>query len=102
MRSFLAAATLAFGRLRCFHQQVAEHPRAGFTNPQKAFALSRGTFHRIEARISSYLSLVAKATDRLQRVHNAKGGEQANAGMGTQAGDADITFALRFEPRHGL
>src|SRR6266540_1102915 len=75
--------------MRCFHQQVAEHPRAGFTNPQKAFALSRGTFHRIEARISSYLSLVAKATDRLQRVHNAKGGEQANAATPISAAGED-------------
>ena len=46
--------------------------------------------------------MIAKATDWLQRVQQAERSQQANAGMSPQALDADIVFALRFEPDHGF
>ena len=62
--------------------------------------LGGGTFHRIEPRISSHFSGIAKTTHWLQRVQDAKRSQQANARMSPQALDADIVFAVRFEPAH--
>src|SRR5258708_33462147 len=56
----------------------------------------------MEGGIGRHFAGIAKATDRLQRVHNAKRRQQANPGMGAQASDTGIAFALRLEPPHGL
>src|SRR5258708_6351077 len=56
----------------------------------------------VEAGIGRHFAGIAKVSDRLQRVHNANRRQQANPGMGAQASDTGIAFALRLEPPHGL
>src|SRR5712691_11800379 len=61
-------------RMRGFDQQVAQHARAGFADPQEMFALGRRAFHGFEPGISSHLPLIAKAADRPERVHHTERG----------------------------
>jgi hypothetical protein len=77
----LQVLVITDGGVHGFDHQVTQHPRPRFANAQPDDAVCRAPHHRIETTVSDYLALVAKATDWLQRVPEAKCRQQADARM---------------------
>src|SRR5260370_1250147 len=76
---------------------AARPPRRVRRAVAEAWAVAAGAFVGVQTAVSGDAARAIEARDGLEGVTHGESGEQADAGMGAQASDAQVVLSARFE-----